>query len=82
MHARRIVLVSSELMASSRLAGVARGLGDTLDVRASPAVVATEEHHKQQQQQTSLLGRLFGWGKSKDADDATVIAKLRNEAEQ
>jgi hypothetical protein len=34
MQPRRILLVSSDLMASSRLAGVARGLGDTLDVRA------------------------------------------------
>ena len=42
MHARRILLVSSDLMASSRLAGVARGLGDTLDVRASLAVVAAD----------------------------------------
>jgi len=35
MRPRRILLVSSDLMASSRLAGVARGLGDTLDVRAT-----------------------------------------------
>jgi hypothetical protein len=35
MQPRRILLVSSDLMASSRLAGVARGLGDTLDVRAA-----------------------------------------------
>ena len=42
MHARRILLVSSDLMASSRLAGVARGLGDTLDVRASLAAVAAD----------------------------------------
>jgi len=35
MKPRRILLVSSDLMASSRLAGVARGLGDTLDVRAA-----------------------------------------------
>lgn len=37
MQPRRILLVSSDLMASSRLAGVARGLGDTLDVRAALA---------------------------------------------
>ena len=42
MHSRRILLVSSDLMASSRLAGVARGLGDTLDVRASLAAVAAD----------------------------------------
>ena len=42
MHGRRILLVSSDLMASSRLAGVARGLGDALDVRASLAAVATD----------------------------------------
>ena len=42
MHSRRILLVSSDLMASSRLAGVARGLGDTLDVRASLAAMAAE----------------------------------------
>lgn len=35
MPPRRILLVSSDLMASSRLGGVARGLGDTLDVRAA-----------------------------------------------
>jgi DNA-binding NarL/FixJ family response regulator len=40
MHSRRILLVSSDLMASSRLTGVARGLGDTLEVRASLASVA------------------------------------------
>lgn len=37
MQPRRILLVSSDLLASSRLAGVARGLGDTLDVRAALA---------------------------------------------
>jgi hypothetical protein len=42
MKPRRILLVSSDLMASSRLAGVARGLGDALDVRASVAVVAAD----------------------------------------
>jgi len=36
MQPRRILLVSSDLLASSRLAGVARATGDTLDV-ASPA---------------------------------------------
>jgi hypothetical protein len=41
MQPRRILLVSSDLMASSRLAGVARGLGDALDVR--PAV-PTPDH--------------------------------------
>lgn len=41
MAPRRILLVSSDLMASSRLAGVARGLGDKLDVR--PAV-STADH--------------------------------------
>ena len=40
MHSRRILLVSSDLMASSRLTGVARGLGDTLEVRASLGSVA------------------------------------------
>ena len=42
MPARRILLVSSDLMASSRLTGVASGLGDTLDVRASLAVAAAD----------------------------------------
>ena len=42
MKPRRILLVSSDLMASSRLAGVARGLGDALDMRASVAVVAAD----------------------------------------
>jgi hypothetical protein len=37
MKPRRILLVSSDLMASSRLAGVVRGLGDTLEVRATLA---------------------------------------------
>jgi len=41
MQPRRILLVSSDLMASSRLAGVARGLGDVLDVRAT---VPTPDH--------------------------------------
>lgn len=35
MKPRQILLVSSDLMASSRLAGVVRGLGDTLEVRAA-----------------------------------------------
>lgn len=42
MQPRRILLVSSDLMASSRLAGVVRGLGDTLDVR--PSVPAENAH--------------------------------------
>ena len=41
MKPRRILLVSSDLMASSRLAGVARGFGDVLDVRAA---VPTGDH--------------------------------------
>ena len=39
MQSRRILLVSSDLMASSRLAGVVRGGGGTLDVQATPAGV-------------------------------------------
>jgi hypothetical protein len=35
MKPRRILLVSSDLMASSRLAGAVRGLGDVLEVRAA-----------------------------------------------
>lgn len=41
MQPRRILLVSSDLMASSRLAGVARGLGDALDVRSA---MSTADH--------------------------------------
>ena len=37
MQSRRILLVSSDLMASSRLAGVVRGGGGTLDVQATLA---------------------------------------------
>lgn len=40
MQSRRILLVSSDLLASSRLAGAVRTSGDTLDVQATPAGVA------------------------------------------
>ena len=39
MQSRRILLVSSDLMAASRLAGVVRGGGGTLDVQATLAGV-------------------------------------------
>ena len=45
MHLRTILLVSSDLLASSRLAGVARSLGDTLDVRASLVAVAADARY-------------------------------------
>jgi len=41
MARRKILLVSSDLLASSRLAGVARGQGDVLDVASPAAVPAT-----------------------------------------
>jgi DNA-binding NarL/FixJ family response regulator len=40
MQSRRILLVSSDLMAASRLAGVVRGGGGTLDVQATLAGIA------------------------------------------
>lgn len=39
---RRILLVSSDLMASSRLAGLAGSLGDTLTVRAAVSAAAAD----------------------------------------
>jgi DNA-binding NarL/FixJ family response regulator len=40
MQSRRILLVTGDLMASSRLAGVVRGGGGTLEVQATPDGVA------------------------------------------
>jgi len=50
--------------------------------RKSPVVAAAERRKEEQQQTTSFFGRLFGRRKSKDLDDAALIAKLKSEAEQ
>lgn len=44
-RALRILLVTSDLLASSRLVAAARGLGHALDVRGSPSAAAADDSY-------------------------------------